>query len=368
MTFSKESKVFMLFKALIEKVYEKKKLYIDKKYIQRKLYWKKRLFKPFSDMVYVIGCPEFSNLGDNAIMIAEVEFIKKCGIPSKHIECITEKEFLKDYEIISKLIGKKRLICGLGGGNMGNQYGSEEKVRRTMLECFPDNKIIIFPQTIFFVGESKEADEQESKKYYNGQANLTLIAREKESYKKMKQLYPDTEILLTPDIVLSAKMETFDVTPQKRKGVLFCLRNDVEKNLSEDIVRRLKEFLKECSLKYRETDMYSDCDISNDNRRDCIRKKMQEFCSAEIVITDRLHGMVFAAITETPCIVFNNYNHKVEGVYQWIKYLPYIKFVNSIEDAEKCIPELLKMCNCKFDNEPLKRFFDKISMLINPQS
>ncbi len=355
----------MLLNTLKEKVYEKKKLYIDKKYIQRKFYWSKRLFKPFSDIVYVIGCPEFSNLGDNAIMIAEVEFLKKCGIPSKAIECITEKEFLKDYKIISKLIGEKSLICGHGGGNMGNQYGSEEKVRRTMLECFPNNKIIIFPQTIFFVGENKETDEQESVKYYNGRANLTLIAREKESYRIMQKLYPDTEILLTPDIVLSAEMETFDVVPQKRKGVLFCLRNDVEKVLSEEVLRKLKEYVKKCGQEYSETDMYSDCDINNDNRKDCIRRKMQEFCRSELVITDRLHGMVFAAITDTPCIVFNNYNHKVEGVYQWIKHLPYIKYVNSIEEAEKYIPELLKMRYCKFDDEPLTVFFDKILMLIN---
>ena len=355
----------MSFNALIEKVYEKKKLYIDKKYIQRKIYWSKRLFNPFSDIVYVIGCPEFSNLGDNAIMIAEVEFLKKCGISSKHIECITEKEFLKDYKIISKLIGEKCLICGLGGGNMGNQYGSEEKVRRTMLECFPNNKMVIFPQTIHFVGENKVADEQESVKYYNGRVDLTLIAREKGSYRIMQSLYPDTEILLTPDIVLSAKMETFDVVSQERNGALLCLRNDVEKSMSEDTLRKIKEFVKEYGLEYRETDMYSDCDITNDNRKDCIRRKMQEFCGAEFVITDRLHGMIFAAITETPCIVFNNYNHKVEGTYQWIKHLPYIKFANGIDDAKKCIPELLKIHNCKFDNEPLIEFYDKISMLIN---
>lgn len=365
MILRKGSTDFMSLNALIEKVYEKKKLYIDKKYIQRKLYWKKRLFKPFSDIVYVIGCPEFSNLGDNAIMIAEIEFLKKCGIPSKHIECITEKEFLKDYKIISGLIEKKSLICGHGGGNMGNQYVSEEKVRRTMLECFPNNKIIIFPQTIFFSGENKNADERDSIKYYNGRTNLTLIAREKESYKIMRNLYPDTDILLTPDIVLSAKMETYDVVPQKRNGVLFCLRNDLEKNLSAEDLIKLKGYVKKHGLKYHETDMYSDCDINNDNRKNCIKKKMQEFCGAELVITDRLHGMIFAAITDTPCIVLNNYNHKVEGVYQWIKYLPYVKFVNIIEETEKYIPELLKTRYCKFDNEPLSDFFDKILMLIN---
>lgn len=354
----------MSFNALIEKIYEKKKLYIDKKYLQRKIYWSKRLFRPFSDVVYVIGCPEFSNLGDNAIMVAEVEFLKKYGIPAKHIECITEKEFLKDYEIISGLIDKKSLICGLGGGNMGNQYGSEEKVRRTMLVCFPNNRIIIFPQTIHYVGETKTVDEQESKKYYNGRANLTLIAREEESQKIMQRLYPDTETLLTPDIVLFTKKELYDVVPQERNGVLFCMRSDAEKSIYDADLLALKEFIKSKGSDYQETDMYSDCAITKENRKDCIRRKMQEFCGAELVITDRLHGMIFAAITETPCIVFSNYNHKVEGTYKWIHHLPYIKYVDSVEEAEKYIPELSGMRNCVFDNEPLMEFYDEISKQI----
>lgn len=355
----------MLLNALIEKVYEKKKLYIDQKYIKRKIYWIKRLFKPFSEVVYFIGCPEYANLGDNAIMIAEVAFLNKCGISSKNIECITEKEFLKDYEIISRRINKKSLICGIGGGNMGNQYNSEEKVRRLILEHFPDNPIIIFPQTIYYVGENKVADEQASVKYYNGRANLTLIAREEESQKIMQRLYPDTKILLTPDIVLSSKKEIYDIVSQKRSGVLFCMRSDAEKSINDADMLTLKEFVKSNGLDYQETDMYSDRDITKDNRKDCIRRKMQAFCGAELVITDRLHGMIFAAITETPCIVFSNYNHKVEGTYKWIQYLPYIKYVNSVEEAEKYIPELLEMQECSFDNKPLMKYYNEILKLIN---
>ena len=62
---------------------------------------------------------------------------------------------------------------------------------------------------------------------------------------------------------------------------------------------------------------------------------MQEFCDAKLVITDRLHGMIFAAISETPCIVFSNYNHKVGGTYEWIKQLPYIRYVENMGEAKK---------------------------------
>lgn len=58
--------------------------------------------------------------------------------------------------------------------------------------------------------------------------------------------------------------------------------------------------------------------------------KFKDFQKSKLVITDRLHGMVFCAISGTPCIAFSNYNHKVKGTYDWIKDLDYIKYVDNI--------------------------------------
>lgn len=42
-----------------------------------------------------------------------------------------------------------------------------------------------------------------------------MVAREKQSYDIMTSLYPNTRVLLTPDIVLSASMDTFGAKPQR---------------------------------------------------------------------------------------------------------------------------------------------------------
>ena len=82
-----------------------------------------------------------------------------------------------------------------------------------------------------------------------------------------------------------------------------------------------------------------------------------EFASAELVVTDRLHGMIFATITGTPCLVFSNNNHKVSESYKWIHSLPYIKFIKTAEEAISFIPELLNMQECKYDTELLQPQF-----------
>ena len=91
---------------------------------------------------------------------------------------------------------------------------------------------------------------------------------------------------------------------------------------------------------------------------------MQEFCGAELLITDRLHGMVFAALTGTPCIVFSNYNHKVKGTYEWIKYLPYIRYVETQKEAISLIPDLMTMKNCQYDNAFLLQHFEILAKVV----
>ena len=71
--------------------------------------------------------------------------------------------------------------------------------------------------------------------------------------------------------------------------------------------------------------------------------------------------IVISAVTGTPCIAFSNYTHKVKGTYQWIKYLPYIRYAETTEEAIGYIPELLGMEHCRFDNSPLQPYYEKLA-------
>ncbi|MGH2097437.1 polysaccharide pyruvyl transferase family protein [Aerococcus urinaeequi] len=59
-------------------------------------------------------------------------------------------------------------------------------------------------------------------------------------------------------------------------------------------------------------------DISK--RDNIVMDKLKEISKHELVITDRLHGMIFAYLTDTPCLVFDNNNHKISQTYDtWLK-------------------------------------------------
>lgn len=323
------------------------------------------IYRPFGKKVYFLGTPEYSNLGDSAIALAEMIFLEKCGVEKKRIKEFTQSEVIGYAEYIFKRINKKHLVCGIGGGNIGNVWYNEELFRYKFMDALRENPTIIFPQTIYYTDDdSGKKAIKASLPHYNNHKNLTIVAREKYSYDLIEGLYSTPKKLLTPDIVLSTTMQDYGIKAQERKGCLLVFRSDLEKAMDDSDRELIKSYLDSQCFDYKITDMHSDCQINKTNRLECVRNKMQEFVSSELVITDRLHGMIFAAITETPCIVFSNNNYKVKGTYEWIKYLPYIKYVENIEQAIKYIPELLQIKNCEFDNDPLWEHFNKLTEVI----
>ena len=313
--------------------------------------------------IYVINTPLHTNIGDSAIAYAQNLFLQKnIGDDYKIIE-VTSGEWARFRKVLGCIVRKKDIIMQHGGGNMGVTWFSEELIRRSIIEQFPNNKMIIFPQTIYY-GDSEEGKKEfeNSKKIYNNHKDLHLIAREKVSYEIMKEAYPNCDVILTPDIVLS--MDKLD-NPYKREGITFCFRRDAEKVLTPEDEKYIINECKKISDKVFYTDMMSERAVTKENRVDIIMDKFKDFQKSELVITDRLHGMVFCAISETPCIVFGNYNHKIKGTYEWIKELPYIKYVENIEEGVNAVNDLLNVEIHKFDNSKFKENYGLILKEIN---
>ena len=257
--------------------------------------------------ILVAFAPSHPNLGDQAIFLAEMQFLRQFG----KVAGITNT----DYKRCRHRIPKKTIIVLTGGGNLGDIWVHEEEARRNIIKNQMNNRMILFPQTFYYGDRSKI---EESLPFYKRE-NFWLTARDDASYSQMRMIYGD-QVIETPDIVLSATKDDFHVRPSDRSGVLFCFRNDKEKKIREEDILKLERAADVFSY----TDMISDVPVTDENRMDLVSRKMNEFAEAELVITDRLHGMNFSALTETPCIVLPNAYYKVKGQYRWISHLPYI--------------------------------------------
>jgi len=203
----------------------------------------------------------------------------------------------------------------------------------------PKSTVLILPNTIFYT-DNKEGKEllKQSASVYNSHPDLKMYAREKESFKIMKEVYRN--VSLVPDMVLRMNKCKQGV---KRSGCLLCLRNDLEKTRTEEQEQLVRtQISKVYGTNVYELDMYKKGGVSIKDRDAVLESQYDAFRHAELVITDRLHGMIFSAITGTPCIVINSKSPKVKGCYDWVKDQGYIYFCEDVTALEDILDHIEK--------------------------
>lgn len=274
---------------------------------------------------FVFLAADYGNLGDVAITHAQEKFLKE-NYPEFEIIDVPISKTLSHLKALRQISSPNDIITVVGGGNMSDLYYDIEILRQMVVKAFPKNKVILFPQTMFFSSSlGGKYLYRKAKRTYLRHNNLTITARERWSYHAMKSMISICK--LVPDIVMS--LDKREPTTE-RKGITLCLRDDVESDLSKDFKDVLgTEVSKKFSVAFYDTHI-GRCGLSLDNRLNELNKIWAQFRSSEWVITDRLHGMIFAFITATPCIVLPNNNYKIEGCYSWIKDCGYIYFIDEL--------------------------------------
>jgi len=316
----------------------------------------KTIRRDHNKKIVFFNTPEHDNLGDQALTFAELVFVKE-NIPDLPCYEVTGSEMLGAIFGIGGLINKNDIIAIHAGGYLGTiWFGGGEKRCRKILKTYKHNKIIIFPQTVYYSDDKFGNSELEkSKSIYSQCDNLTIFAREKFSYNFLKKHFTECNIKLVPDMVLYLQKHDKSCL---RKGVLLCLRKDHEKTSAS--LEKFFEYLQGKNMDFICTDTTIGKHVSPQDRDKELMQKLDEFSHAELVITDRMHGMVFSAITGTPCVVLKSLSYKTEGVYDWISDVKSIKMIQDLNELDGAINEVLINKDCIYEPEKLKYYFEPL--------
>ena len=310
--------------------------------------------------IYIFLAGFYQNLGDMAITYAEIQFLTKIYPDTPIIPIASTSTYLA-VKTIKSFIRPDDLIMINGGGNMDDKYLSLEEARRYVVKSFPDNPIVSFPQTIFFSEtELGKKTLEKSRKVYLSHSRLLIFAREMGSYERVKNYFPSMKIGLCPDMVLS--MDEI-VSGIQRKGVLCCLRKDKEQNINEEQKQQITKILEKQfdAVQYADTIDVRIEDCSEEKYKHTLNVFWNKIRQSQLVVTDRLHCMLFCVITATPCIVFDNSNHKNSDTYNtWLKNISNIFCCNDFDlsNFEKQLNYILSsqfITFCDLD-EVYKRF------------
>ena len=309
----------------------------------------------YKKRIYLFGIPVHGNLGDQAILISELKFLDD-NFKDYKIILVESNIVLKFNLLLKKLIGKSLILIS-GGGFLGSLWMEEEKMFRKTIQNFPNNTIIVLPQTIYFSNDDYGLKIlNDSKKIYSSHKNLYICCREIYSHDFMKKEFENCSTLLIPDMVLKLN-GTINKNYEDR--ILFCIRRDKEK--VEYNFKELESYLNDYAFDY--TDMVIDKNIYWFNRNKIITSKIEQFSRYKLVITDRLHGMIFSLLAGTPCLVYENKSYKIKGVYKWINHIKTVKLYNK-NTITKDLSNLLHSERYKYSEKEMSQNYNKLIELI----
>ncbi|MEQ7218663.1 polysaccharide pyruvyl transferase family protein [Vagococcus fluvialis] len=266
--------------------------------------------------IFLLLTPLHGNIGDQAIAYSELIYLKE-NFPDYCLYEIPLLKYSRMSKAIKKYINKDDLIFLHGGGNLGDLYYIEEYYRRLVIKDFKYNRINSFPQSLAF-NENSSREKRYSEKIYNNHENLNIVIRENKSLIVAKEIFQEEKISFYPDIVLYNKVKK---NQSSRNNVLFLMRNDVEKIANDNLVDKIKELLNINNIKYdiSDTQLSGDILINTENRFEQLENKLSQISDYNLIITDRLHGMILSYISGVSCIALNNSTKKVEATYKdWL--------------------------------------------------
>lgn len=289
---------------------------------------------------FLFMLPEHGNLGDYVIGYAELSFFK-CFFNKYSVYGITSSEWLAASEFYKSLIKPNDIIFINGGGFFGDLRGDAE-IYRFIVESFPQNKKIFFPNTLTYQEKPSKENKNFMKdiEWFKKQENLFIFFREYPSYHIFEQY--DKRCCLFPDMAFYLHYERNKFC--RKNKVLLCLRSDCEKVFSEK--EKLENKLKYAGIDYALYDINTGRYISQQAGHELLKYTIKLFQSYDCIITDRLHGMILATISNVPCIAFDNLTHKISGVFEFIKDLQYIKLI-----AENQIANISEIISIVYQNK-----------------
>lgn len=332
-------KIVMLIKRILKN--KVRQLFPDPKVVNK--LGKKIIHQPKVKNIVLMDLPTNGNLGDQALVYAAKEFIRSnISFTAINVVEIPNNEINSSLKFLSKNLDSNDVIIWNGGGNLGTIYPTAELSRWDAFRAFKKQQIIMFPQSVFYSSRGKRFLEK-SVNFYNNKSNLSVYLREKHSFDFFSNNFSVNKTELVPDIVffLENKLPISIPSTQDRDGIITLLRRDKEKSDFDN--NKLINLLSKIDT-VNQSDTYLDnIQVGNLNRNQLLTDKWEEISQHKLVVTDRLHGVIFAYLTKTPVLVIPNNNWKIESTWKtWLSSAPSIEILGLNEMTDSVISSKVK--------------------------
>ncbi len=288
----------------------------------------------------LLNTPDHINIGDQLIWQGELDFLSSLNIQPSYMT----SHFNFDWRDFSK----ETLILLHGGGNFGDVWEGHQEFRLKIIEQYPNNDILVFPQSVEYIDAKGIVADA---KRFAAHKNVTVCARDQFSYALLKENFSNN-ILLVPDMAFCMKLDGFKKVKKNRK--LLLIRKDRELptdfnyndyldfeqkdwptfdnsifNFSHRVWEKLNRMFARHFLYKKTPDTTFGLGVLRD--KDWLIKKGVDFIlSYDLVVSTRLHGHILALLLNVPTIMVDNSYGKNKRFYDtWLKNIPESRLVSN---------------------------------------
>lgn len=311
--------------------------------------------------VALVNFPNHGNAGDPAIWLGARASLRRLGVRVGYQS--SWRTF--DAGALQRAVPDGPVLLN-GGGNLGDLYpGGQQGLRERLLAELVGRPIVQLPQSIHFeqpAGLSRFAGLLE------GHGVVTLMVREEVSRGIAGRAFPTTRCVLAPDLA-------FGLGPWSRSGppvhdVVWLLRADKEvvsrgpapvgpqdrvvdwldattmpENRTSSGTRWLNRVLSDRVGRGGRTPAAAWRPLAatfTPMARGWVDAGMRSLGQGRVVVTDKLHGHLFALLLGIPHVVLDNSYGKVRATYDtWTHASPLVHWAGSFDEARATADRLL---------------------------
>jgi pyruvyl transferase EpsO len=291
--------------------------------------------RPFA----LVDVPNHGNVGDSAIFLGELAWMRDAGLPPPDYMC--------DIYSYDETALRARVPHGTifihGGGNLGDLWKYHQALRELIVATFPSHRVIQLPQTIHF--ESREACERTAA-VLSAHKDLTIMARDRVSLEIARDGLGCRKALMCPDAAFA--LGPIDRPSSPTDDVLALVRTDKESahrplpshlqpvDWLEDRTTtrlRLERFLRRHQMAFH---------VRTRLRQPLAEQRLQRGCRllsrGRQVVTDRLHAHILCLMMGIPHVVVDNNYGKLRSFFEvWTKDAPAVRFCRDWTEVDSAL-------------------------------
>jgi len=325
--------------------------------------YKKELHTRFAPLIPVdrpavlVDYPESANCGEQAIWLGEKKLLSELGVTIGY-ECSAQTY---DRDAMAAKLGNGTILIH-GGANFGDRYPQYHEFRLKVLQDFPGNKVIFFPQQAAFLDNDYLG---RSAGVVGEHADVTLFARGLVAQHMLNRYFGSkARVEMAPDLAFMLGLQERASDPMY--DIVWIARTDQQgANDQTEAAARLSSQPAEKFVLPRFADGieinfvvkqrpptvlltdWSSLFFENEDARvsyrrmefdaraqASVRRAIYMLSLGRIVITDRLHGHVFCLLLGIPHVFLNNDSGKNWNFYEtWTRESPLCRIARNPAEA-----------------------------------